>query len=129
MSLGVGAYKVGGAGQWPSMRRRYPWQPYKWVHQVPSHLTVQWNTYQPILTWPWTNEGGRVGKKHSQATKLLRQHCEELRASNCIYKLQGVPARAIRPPLAWLRKLLTNIVLGLTLPKLHLATFNHKALI
>ena len=27
MSLGVGAYKVGGAGQCSSMRRRYPWQP------------------------------------------------------------------------------------------------------
>ena len=27
MSLGVGAYKVGGAGQCTSMRRRYPWQP------------------------------------------------------------------------------------------------------
>ena len=27
MSLGVGAYKVGGAGQCSNMRRRYPWQP------------------------------------------------------------------------------------------------------
>ena len=27
MSLGVGAYKVGGAGQCTSMRRRYLWQP------------------------------------------------------------------------------------------------------
>ena len=27
MSLGIGAYKVGGAGQCFSMRRRYPWQP------------------------------------------------------------------------------------------------------
>ena len=26
MSFGIGAYKVGGAGQCSSMRRRYPWQ-------------------------------------------------------------------------------------------------------
>ena len=26
MSLGAGTYKVGGAGQCSSMRRRYPWQ-------------------------------------------------------------------------------------------------------
>ena len=28
MSLGAGAYKVGGAGQCFSMRRRYPWKPF-----------------------------------------------------------------------------------------------------
>ena len=35
--------------------------------------------------------------------------CEELQASNCIYKSQGTPARGIGPPPAWLGKLLTNI--------------------
>ena len=30
MSLGVGAYEVGGAGHYSSMRRRYPWQPCEW---------------------------------------------------------------------------------------------------
>ena len=37
MSLGVGAYKVGGARQCSSMRRRYPWQPCKEASTRHSH--------------------------------------------------------------------------------------------
>ena len=46
-----------------------------------------------------------ASKQHAIGTTL----CEELQASNCIYKSQGTPARGIGPPPAWLGKLLTNI--------------------
>ena len=58
----------------------------------------------PILTWPIPQEGGRDGKKPKH--KLARKHqgiatalCEELQASNCVYKSRGAPARGIGPPL------------------------------
>ena len=49
-------------------------------------------------------EGGRGGKKpkHKMARKqqvIVTTLCEELQASNCIYKSRGAPARGIRPPL------------------------------
>ena len=59
-------------------------------------------------------------KQQAVATTLY----EELQASNCVYKSWGSPARGIGPPLVWLGKLLTSIPSRLTLPKLHLATFN-----
>ena len=37
MSLGIGAYKVDGAGQRSSMSRRYPWQPCKGAPTRHSH--------------------------------------------------------------------------------------------
>ena len=47
-------------------------------HQAPSHWTIQWNTYWPILTWPSPQEGGRDGKSKSTKwhtnNKLLQQH-------------------------------------------------------
>ena len=55
-----------------------------------------------------------AGKQQAIATTL----CEEMQASNCVYKSRGAPARGIGPPL------LTSIASRLTLPKLHLATFN-----
>ena len=65
---------------------------------------MQWNTYQPILTWPLPQEGGRDGKKPKQKMARKQQAiattlCEELQASNCAYKSRGAPARGIRPPL------------------------------
>ena len=48
--------------------------------------------------------------------------CEELQASNCVYKSQGAPARGIGPPPVQLEKLFTSIASRLTLPKLNLAT-------
>ena len=49
--------------------------------------------------------------------------CEELQASNYVYKSRGAPARGIGPPPVQLEKLLTSIASRLTLPKLHWATF------
>ena len=37
----------------------------------------------------------KAHKQQAIATTL----CEELQASNCVYKSQGVPARGIGPPL------------------------------
>ena len=49
-------------------------------------------------------EGGRDGKKpkHKMACKqqaIATTLCEELQASNCVYKSRGAPARGIGPPL------------------------------
>ena len=73
-------------------------------HPAPSHWTIQWNTYRPMLTWPIPQEGGRDGKKpkHKMACKqqaIATTLCEELQASNCVYKSRGAPARRIGPPL------------------------------
>ena len=57
----------------------------------------------PILTQPTPR--GREGwekPKHKLACKqqaIATTLCEELQASNCIYKSQGAPARGIKPPL------------------------------
>ena len=104
MSLGVGAYKVGGARQYSSMRRRYPWQP---CEQPPPGTVTLNNSveYLPTNTYlAHTSRGGRDGKKpkHKMARKqqaIATTLCEELQASNCVYKSQGAPARGIGPPL------------------------------
>ena len=79
-----------------------------------------------ILTQPTPRgrEGGMGKPKHKLArnSKQLQQHCEELQASNCVYRSRGAPARGIGPPLLQLGKQLTSIASRLTLPKLHLAT-------
>ena len=55
-------------------------------------LSIQWNTYQPILNWPLPQEGGREGwetPKHKMAHKqqaIATTLYEELQASNCVYK-------------------------------------------
>ena len=51
MSLGVGAYKVGGARQCSSMRRRYPWQP---CERPPPNRD---------LLGAWKRRGQRTGVK------------------------------------------------------------------
>ena len=59
MSLGAGAYKVGGARQCSSMRR-YPWQP----HEQPSPGTVTLNNsaeYLPTNTYIARSYRGREG--------------------------------------------------------------------
>ena len=73
-------------------------------NQAPSHWTIQWNTYRPILTWPIPQAGGRDGKKpkHKMARKqqaITTTLCKELQARNCVYKSQGAPARGIGLPL------------------------------
>ena len=104
MSLGVGAYKVGGAGQCSSMKRRYPWQP---CEQPPPGTVTLNNSveYLPTQYLPSPHqEGGREGwekPKHKLARKqqaIATTLCEELQGSNCVYKSRGAPARGIGPP-------------------------------
>ena len=56
------------------------------------------------LPGPYLNREGGMGKKpkHKMARKqqaIATTLCEELQASNCVYKSQGAPARGIGPPL------------------------------
>ena len=104
MSLGVGAFEVGGAGQCSSMRRRYPWQPCE--RPPPGTVTLNNSVeYLPTQYLPSPHqEGGRDGKKpkHKLARKqraIETTFCEELQASNCVYKSRGAPARDTGPPL------------------------------
>ena len=63
MSLGVGAYKVGGAGQCSSMRRRYPWQP---CEQPPPGTVTLNNSVEYLPTQylpsPYLKREGGMGK-------------------------------------------------------------------
>ena len=73
-------------------------------HQAPSHWTIQWNTYRPNTYLAHTSRGreGWEKPKHKLARKqqaIATTLCEELQASNCVYKSRGAPARGIGPPL------------------------------
>ena len=104
MSLGVGAYKVGGARECSSMRRRYPWQPCE--RSPPDTVTLN-NSVEYLATNTYLKrEGGRKGgsdrkkPKHKMARKqqaILTTLCKELQASNYVYKSQGAPVRGIGP--------------------------------
>ena len=98
MSLGTGAYKVGGAGQCSSMRRRYPWQPCE--RPTPGTVTLKNSVeYLPTNTYLAHNSRGREGWDKPKHKKVRKQQaiattlCEELEASNCKYMSQGAPAR------------------------------------
>ena len=67
MSLGVGAYKVGGAGQCSSIRRRYPWQPCKWPPTQPESPLVLENGGASEQGWNGTSDSNNP--KH-QAQQL-----------------------------------------------------------
>ena len=71
-------------------------------HQAPSHWTIQWNTYRPNTYLAHTKREGWEKPKNKLARKqqaIATTLCEELQASNCIYKSWGAPARGIGPPL------------------------------
>ena len=104
MSLGAGAYKVGGARQCSSMRKRYPWQPCE--RPPPGTVTLNNSVeYLPTNTYLAHTSRGRAGWEKTKAQNGLKQQaiattlCEELQASNCEYKSRGAPARGIGPPL------------------------------
>ena len=83
MSLGIGDYKVGGAGQCSSMRRRYPWQPCE--RPPPGTVTLN-NSVEYLLTNTYLalTSRGREGwekQKHKMARKqqaIATTLCEEL---------------------------------------------------
>ena len=90
MSLGAGAYKVGGAGQCSSMRRRYPWQPCK---QPPPGTMCHTEQFRGILTNQYLlgpdlkrEEGmGKNSTKWQISNKLLRQHFAKNRKQATAY--------------------------------------------
>ena len=104
MSLGIAAYKVGGAGQYSNMRRRYPWQP---CERPPPGIVTLNNSveYLPNNTYLAHTSRGREEWKKNKAQKAHKQQaiettlCQDLQASNCVYKSRGAPARGIGPPL------------------------------
>ena len=66
MSLGVGAYKFGGAGQCSSMRRRYPWQPCE--RPPPGTITLNNSVeYLPTNTYLAHTSRGREGWEKTKA--------------------------------------------------------------
>ena len=128
MSLGTaGAYRVGGAAQCSSMKRRYPWQPFE---QPPQGTIILNNSVEYLLTNTnlalTSSRRGGMGKTKAQNGTQTASHCKtlckELQASNCVYKSRGTHPIGIGPPSVLLEKLLISICSRLTLPKLHLAT-------
>ena len=68
MSFGVGAYKVGGAGQCYGMRRRYSWQPSK---QPPAGTDTLNNSVEHLST-----------NTYLALTSRAREGWEKTRAQN-----------------------------------------------
>ena len=71
-----------------------------WLRQIFSTAGIEGN-----FSSHTKREGGREGwekPKHKLARKqkaIATTLCEELQASNCVYKSRGAPARGIGPPL------------------------------
>ena len=89
MSLGAGAYKVGGAGQCSSMKSRYPWQPHEW----PLSGTVTLNNseeYLPTNIWPLLQGGGRDGKNQSTKQAIAKHFAKNCKQAT-VYTSLKVP--------------------------------------
>ena len=130
MSLGAVAYKVGGTRQCSSTKKEVSMAtllaaPTRHRH---TELFSGILTIEPIHTWPWT-EGRRVGKKtqhkkwQARNKAIAKTLCDELQASNCIYKSWGAPSKGIRPAPTLLGKLLTSIALITFHPMKEIITF------
>ena len=66
MSLGIGAYKVGGARQCSSMKRGYPWQPCE--RPLPGTVTMNNSVeYLPTNTYLAHTSRGREGWEKTKA--------------------------------------------------------------
>ena len=70
--------------------------------RAPPLGTITLNNSVEYLPSPKLKREGGMGKKpkHKLACKqqaIATTLCEELQASNCIYKTRGAPARGIRP--------------------------------
>ena len=92
MSLGIGTYKVGGARQCSSMRRRYLWQPCE--RPPPGTITLNNSVeYLPTNTYLALSSRGREGKEKLKQKIARKQQaiattlCKELQTSNCVYTL------------------------------------------
>ena len=76
MSLGVGAYKVGGAGQCSSVRRRYPWQPCERppLGSIKLNNSVEYLPTQ-YLPSPYLKREGGMGKTKAQTGMQTASYC------------------------------------------------------
>ena len=84
MSLGVGAYEVGGAGQCSSTRRRYLWQPYE--RPPPGTVTLNNSVgYLPThySTLPTPQERGRDWKNQGTNWHVNRELLQQHFVKNC----------------------------------------------
>ena len=101
--MGIGAYKVCGAGQCCSMRRRYPWQLCE--RPPPGTVTLN-NSVEYLLTNTYLafTSRGREGwektkaQNGTQTTSYCNNTLQRTEASNYVYKSQGAPDRGIGPP-------------------------------
>ena len=110
MSLGAGAYKVGGAGQCFSTRKEISMATLQAAPTRHCHIElfsgILTNQYLVILG-PELKREGRVGKKKTekkwQASNkaIANTLCKDLQARNCVYRSQSTlaaPAGGIGPP-------------------------------
>ena len=110
MSLGAGAYRVGGAGQCSSTRKEISMATLQAAPTRHCHIElfsgILTNQYLVILG-PELKREGRVGKKKTekkwQASNkaIANTLCKDLQARNCVYRSQSAlaaPAGGIGPP-------------------------------
>ena len=101
MSLGAGAYKVGGAGQCSSTRKEISMATLQAAPTRHCHIEL----FSGILG-PELKREGRVGKNTEQKWQasnkaIANTQCKELQARNCVYRSQSAlatPAGGIGPP-------------------------------
>ena len=110
-------------------RAGYPWQPCEL--QAPDIVTLkkQWKQRMLVACLLW-RKGGRVGREKSLTRSLQQRktsgmtwHPKQSCKNNEYYALARSPRPSCTPP--WGRLLTSSLVLRLTLPKLHLATFSN----
>ena len=109
MSLGAGAYKVGGAGQCSSTRKEISMATLQAAPTRHCHTELFSGilTYQYlVIPCPELKREGRVGKNTEQKWQarnkaIANTLCKELPPRNCVYKSQSAPAApagGIGPP-------------------------------
>ena len=82
MSLGTGAYKVGGAGQCSSTREEVSMATLRATPTRHPHTELFSGILtDQILNWPETKMGGRAGKKHCTKMATKARNCRQATAN------------------------------------------------
>ena len=79
MSLSVGAYKVGGAGQCSNMRKRYPWQP---CERPPPNQKLLVLQKGGASEQGWNGTDSNNPKHQAEAVASNRQHTYQRKAAD-----------------------------------------------
>ena len=86
------------------------------LRAVPIRTVTLNNSVEYVLTNTYLKRERGMGKSKvqngMQTASYCKTLCNELQASNCIYKLYCAPAKGIGPSPIWLEKLLTSILQG-----------------